>query len=727
MNDVLNELLAKYGVDTKLPSGVKSVQRVARRSRIDLAEQEMIGQPGTVVYSGQIFTEPTAAYAPYYVRGASGDHGIYEEHCRSEPLIADAVQGHTETVVQGTVQLQAPENLADEDRERVEEFIAFHGSKMARWLPAYMESGTTSCLKYGFTVQNTIWGGIGPRERLHIYDVRYYEPNTVDKWAFNERMDTLVGASFRTTGQGPTEWYVPALGKTLLDRRLVLANLAAQGNNVEGVSPMRSSINYVKAKQLLVQISIVAAEKYGVPIAIVRDSGGTGPGRDATAIRADVIKLVNALRYQQSVDAHVASLPPGITLEFVGPAGTMPDFQGLIAYCDTMIAMTYSVEGSLLGLQSSVGSYALSEVKERDTLRSAPYYARRVLAPLNELIHELAVAELGALPEYPKLVWRMDTATDDGAWLQRALDTFGGPIETWPEAAQKVGLQMLDLPPDTYSSTEQEEADSVGFAECAHDHYGFAEAETAGLESIMDEVEAELAAELATLQRNLQADWKVLIRDNESSADLIADRATLKAKYEPLIRAAVVGAMADAARRAGQAYLDSLGSTATYSLDLTGEIELLAVSAVDETLNRMVGVMTDSEVERLRGGTAQTVATLTFGSLLAIAARLTSSAINRARDGVVAGLAQQAGLTRPIVAERSAILDSRSCATCRKLDGRKAQVGSAAYRALTPPNGCEGRERCRCVWVYALPFADLAAAGVISEQAAAERTALEAL
>ena len=110
---------------------------------------------------------------------------------------------------------------------------------------------------------------------------------------------------------------------------------------------------------------------------------------------------------------------------------------------------------------------------------------------------------------------------------------------------------------------------------------------------------------------------------------------------------------------------------------------------------------------------------------------MTSSAINRARDSVVQGLVgrarDQGARIGRVVATRSAVLDSRTCKTCRQLDGRKATVGTAAYRALTPPNRCEGRERCRCVWTYDLPYESLANAGVISEQAAAERQALTAI
>jgi hypothetical protein len=746
---LLDDIMARHGVTLEQPRGIGAPVRLsspARGRATSLAEQDPIGQPGTIIRDGDIYAEPTSRYRPTYVRGYSGDHGLYEEHYRSEPLIFDAVQSHTETLVQGQVQLQAPAEIDESMRERVEDFVAFHNAKLASmpggW-PGFIESAG-SCLIYAFATFNVVYGGVGPGERTYIHALRYYEPSTIDKWCFDERLHTLLGVQYRTTGDGESQWYVPALGESVTDRRLLLVNLNARGNNVEGISPLRPTIFYVKAKQLLMQIAMVAAEKYGIPIAVVREVV-VPPGSGSRSIEDDADTIYRALKYQQAVDAHVAKLPAGLDIEFKGPQGQMPTYGDLIAYCDQMIATTFSVEGSLLGLQQAVGSYALGEVKERDALRSAPYYARRILAPLNEIIRELAISELGEMDEYPKLVWRMDTATDDGAWLERATQVFGGPIDTWPKAAQAVALEMLDLPPDTFDSTEEQQEEpetptgSLGLASCGHDHLTLTDrtpgalelAEVDGLESIMDATEAALAADLARIQRDMRDEWRVLIRDNETAADLIADRRALRDRFEPIILAAVVDAMREAAERAGGAYLDALGATGSYTLDVDGEIEMLAVGTADEALNRMVGNMTASEVERARGGRRLTIPLLAASTLAIIAARVTSSAINRARDRVVSGLvdaARERGASiGRVVATRSAVLDSRTCSECRKLDGRKAAVGSAAYRDLTPPNRCLGRERCRCVWIYQLDYDALARAGVISEQAAAERLALDAV
>jgi hypothetical protein len=716
--------MARHGVTLEQPRGIGAPVRLSSPAQgrvTSLAEQDPIGQPGTVIRDGDIYAEPTSRYRPTYVRGYSGDHGLYEEHYRSEPLIFDAVQSHTETLVQGQVQLQAPAEVDDAMRERLEDFVDFHNARLSSmpggW-PRYIEHAA-SCLIYAYATFNIVYGGVGEGERTYIHELRYYEPSTIDKWCFDEQLHTLLGVEYRTTGDGDSSWYVPAVGDSVTDRRLLLVNLNARGNNVEGISPLRPTIFYVKAKQLLMQIAMVAAEKYGIPIAAVREVV-VPPGAGSRSIEDDADTIFRALKYQQAVNAHVAKLPAGLDIEYKGPQGQMPTYGDLIAYCDQMIATTFSVEGSLLGLQQAVGSYALGEVKERDALRSAPYYARRILAPLNEIIRELAISELGEMREYPKLVWRMDTATDDGAWLERATTVFGGSIDTWPKAAQAVALEMLDLPPDTFESTEgreEPEPAALGLSECGHDHItladwtpapvSLAEADADALEAIMDDAEGALALELGRIQRQMRADWRELIRDNTTSDDLLADRRTLRDRYEPIMLDAVTRAMADAAEQAGDAMLEALGAEGTYTLDMDGEIEMLAVATADEALNRVVGVMTQAEVERQRGGSRLTVPILAAATLALIAARVTSSAINRARDRVVQGVAsarrERDESVGRIMATRSAVLDNATCKPCRDLDGKRAVVGTDAYRRLLPPNSCLGLERCRCIMIYDIP------------------------
>lgn len=58
--------------------------------------------------------------------------------------------------------------------------------------------------------------------------------------------------------------------------------------------------------------------------------------------------------------------------------------------------------------------------------------------------------------------------------------------------------------------------------------------------------------------------------------------------------------------------------------------------------------------------------------------------------------------------EYSAIMDDRTCSQCYPLDGKRVAYGTPEYYDLQPPlqsqryGSCEGRSRCRCIWVGVL-------------------------
>src|SRR5690606_26537848 len=165
----------------------------------------------------------------------------------------------------------------------------------------------------------------------------------------------------------------------------------------------------------------------------------------------------------RAVDAPSFSLPDGLLVEFIGPGGVMPDLLEQLRHIETQILIPFSNEGSLLGINTSGGAYALGEVKERDTLRSAPFYARLIADPLNDIFKDLARYTFGDLPEYPHLVWEPPQAEDASKWLEDAHKVIGGTLETWPKMARATALQKLALPPETYDEIDaaRERADAV--------------------------------------------------------------------------------------------------------------------------------------------------------------------------------------------------------------------------------------------------------------------------
>lgn len=59
---------------------------------------------------------------------------------------------------------------------------------------------------------------------------------------------------------------------------------------------------------------------------------------------------------------------------------------------------------------------------------------------------------------------------------------------------------------------------------------------------------------------------------------------------------------------------------------------------------------------------------------------------------------RQAGSIGEVV--RSEILDENTCEPCAAMDGTVVVMNSPAYFENMPPNGCDGREQCRGIYLY---------------------------
>lgn len=458
----IKDLFKRYGVGHVEPTfGVTSIKKVSSTALpVEHSAQTAIGTTGTAQTQGQIEQETNTSYEPEYVRGSQGEPGLYEELYRSEPLIYDAVQSHTETLVSGTFELQMPELVRDEDVDKLQELVDFHSAKILNLYGGFdsFVEHAASFLIFGFAPFEVQWWvpkANEPDGRIYIHDLLFREQSIVHAWLFDKMLSRCVGCEFKATSSGsddaPTDFTLMMGGSKLQDTRLIVANLGARGLNIEGVAPPRPSIHYAKMKKLLVQIGAIMAEKWGVPPTYVFE--------DATALAAyaqatdpkELAELQSIIDEASALDAPILALPGAVRIGQVPIQGTMPSLQELIDYCDRMILTPFSNEGSLLGLQSATGSYALGEVKERDTLRSAPYYARQICKPLNVLMRKICRHEIGELPAYPQWVWRMDGIRDNSKWVSDVQKFFPGrDLEDYPPAARDAVLEALGLPPDTF-------------------------------------------------------------------------------------------------------------------------------------------------------------------------------------------------------------------------------------------------------------------------------------
>jgi hypothetical protein len=458
----LNGMLEAYGLETyKPPSDSAHTQEMTLGEwlgdSVDLGEE--VGTPGTKVWSGRIYAEPNGKYTPIIVRGVSGNAGLYEEYYRGEVKVFDSVRSNTEVLVSADWTVEPGKHCPDELQDLARNFAEWATRRLLAidggW--DHFIEHAASMQVFGFAPFEIVWNDIEDENPARFpIKLAFREQSTVWEWCFNDRLTKLLGAKFQPGGEESKQYTLPARGEAVDDHKLLLVNVNARGNNVEGIPPLRPAIFWIKTKQLLAQIQSATAEKYGVPTAVVRDD----PAFAEMFQAADEAKddTYDILKWQRSREMPVMQLERGVLIEYLQAQGTMPNLQEAINYCDQMITAPFSNEGSLIGLQSSVGSWALADVKDRQSMRSAPALARRIARPVEGLLRLMARTYDPRLEAVPfELSMSLDGAQDNQAWTSDLAEVMSAGLMTWPKKIQVSVLEKFGLPADALESDEIEE------------------------------------------------------------------------------------------------------------------------------------------------------------------------------------------------------------------------------------------------------------------------------
>lgn len=459
----LDALCERYGVKMQMPSEMPHVEEfdpsIASEDltgALDMAESVMLGRVGTPLFADRP-RDPSPNYSATTVRGTAGNFGLYQDYRQTETMIWDASASVTELVASATPRIKMPSKVRRSDESAVRQFVEDQNAALQRFScldggwSRFVEEAMT-CVWAGFSILEPIfrakgggtgylWAGAQPRIQ-----------STVDRWIM--RGDQLVATEHRTIAdRGPSTWVLPAAGKRVCDRHILLFRIGGQGLDWEGDPPTRPSLHWVKMKRLLAQIIPATAEKYGVPISYIQHDpdflkllNDTGSIRDLPDLKLAYDEFVS----MQAVDVPIMYLGEGVGVHTESPPGVLPTIHEWVRYCDQMVAYPFSSEGNLLGMQAATGSYAQSEVHERRFLRSAPMYHRIFTSAINnQIIYPLAHEQLGPLVEYPALEMSMSRFSDNSQWMADARQLFGPniPVTEWPdpwrrEAHERMGVSL---------------------------------------------------------------------------------------------------------------------------------------------------------------------------------------------------------------------------------------------------------------------------------------------
>lgn len=488
MNEsILHNLCDTYGVDWDVPPKTRPIrqekaielaldcdetsQQTLYQLAADTSIDEETGTPGTPVSRGNVRT-PVSKYSSSKVRGTRGSWGLFEKHFRNEPQIYDPVTSISEALASASYAVQMPDEIRRSQQSAVEAFVDWTNGwlhSLGKTLPHLVSEAGETLLIYGPCVHEVVWTEGDDHGRRYPVKLGYREPSTYDEWLLNEPEDELVGVKFEpSTGNSYVLEHDDDLSGRPPGKKMIHTAYHQRGNNFDGVPPTRPCVMFKKLKKVLLQIAVLTADKYGVPVAKVVDKlqvdlDGEWSPPEGTADDSDKNELYSQALQQRSGQAPVYKIPTGLDLEYEAPPGQMPSLLDLLEYCDSQMAQCFTNQGALLGQQSAVGSYALGKVSDDKFVRQAPAVARMVLRPINQLIRLVAKRELEdrggfeALPAYPTVGMQLHGQIDASKWIEDMTKLMGGkPITQWPTGLQAAALDKLDLDPEVLERQEAE-------------------------------------------------------------------------------------------------------------------------------------------------------------------------------------------------------------------------------------------------------------------------------
>jgi hypothetical protein len=440
-SQTLADLYAAHGIaDEPLEAPAKMVALSQSEQSVMLSAQAAIGVTGTRVIIGQIDVEQNYRVRPYFARGRIGRPGLLEDVYRSEPVLFNSLNSVTALVCNATYEPVIPEGADEQTKEickRAHESIRYMKGGMRKFL-----QNASTAFRIGFAPFEIRW------KDNYVYALEFREQATVDQWLFDAE-ENPNGASFMTMNRSYT---LPMVDESASSARLLLVNIYATGNNLEGVSPVRVAIGLRKLKELLLSISGVSFQKYGVPIAqiiteFVSASAGDISEMGGAESVADNQRLANQLNSMDALTAPVLALPIGSKVDYATPTNAMPNMEPFIKYLDSLMALVMSNEGATLG-SSSFGSYAMASVADDRFMRSAPVYASAVADSLTQLLHMMIKfnhRDPDSVTVWPEYSFRFAGTQDASRWAADMQVLVAAQVWTWPDEARRMAAANMGL------------------------------------------------------------------------------------------------------------------------------------------------------------------------------------------------------------------------------------------------------------------------------------------
>ncbi len=491
-------------------------------------------------------------------------------------------------------------------------------------------------------------------------------------------------------------------------KKLLIFTNEREGSNYMGTSLLRAAYKHWWYKNTLYAIDGMAAERHGMGMA----KFGYPPG--ATQEQKDKIAEVGQ-RLTAHERAYVA-LPTDIAFELLGVQGQLHDIKGSIEHHDLQIARSILAQFMTLGA-TSVGSFALSEDQSSFFLMALKAMGKNICNVINRYAIRELVDYNWEVKKYPKL-----TVSD--------LDSYS--VTTMADALTKMVTAGIILPdeyieaeirrkmhlpprltPRPASDAGEEPAEVLGEKSIklweprrqlngSEQYVAFAD-----IADMLQSTADKFVAAVAPWQR--QQITKIVNRVVAAiKAGELEKIPAIDVPYHKEIAVEIekvlTGIFDYGKEQVRQEYQKQTGVKAQEAVQKPAPRILMkaranAMSSVMS--NKLRAALAWEALRQARGGSVDatslmaTLVVMSDNELRFEAGFSAAEAFNLGRQEEAAELAN-----RIVNVTSSSLLDDNTCDYCRETDGQSWAPDEVDWNNQPPYKDCEGRDRCRCVWVY---------------------------
>jgi hypothetical protein len=436
------------------PSDIENTLPNVPQSAADAPEPELViqlGETGDLVISGLLSGND-------YNPDLTGTKRIseYDKMRLGDATVRAALQAVKLPLKAANWFIKAPEEGKEDDekvvfiKEQILENDNFSWTQLLNKVLTFCDYGNAVFEKVFYQTDD---GKIGLKKLGHRVS------KTIYRWTLEDGKTPGITQFIPASTNGNTKREIPKW-------KLMYFINELEGSNYEGISLLRAAHKHWYFKDLYYRIDVMATEKHGLGVPIVKHPPNAKPD--------DVKKARELARNIRANEFSHMDLPNGFSIEMLDmKALELKDPKEMIGHHNREIVLSFLAEFLDLGA-GKAGSYALAKDKSDFFMLALESLAKVIQEQFNLLIKEMIILNFGEQDIYPTLEYS-GVGNVDVETLSNALQRFGsaGFIHADEQIEKKLREEM-NLPeqdPAAWEEIKQQEQQKLDNEQAMNDLY----------------------------------------------------------------------------------------------------------------------------------------------------------------------------------------------------------------------------------------------------------------